>query len=426
MMDNNLSDDILLEIWSRVPCKIAVRSMSLSKRFLALISQPHFIQRSIYHHHTLMKKEDHQNQYHFNFASKHHLLILFSPSFHFSSNPQTTQNQNQLSLSFLGPPFDPNDVTTQKEDTLYTRIVSSSNGLLLCKKFEQDRVYLLCNPITKDSVNLPPFPPFTGQNRRDRVLEGFVCEPYYHVEGKKVTLSSPRFRVVRIPCFVGTLNEFLYGITRYEFDVVVFTSETGKWTRKRVSCQKGFTQINIWVPGVAHEGKLYFMGKTSLLVYDPFNSDQQCDTIDYPTNLYQRGIPFKCYVGVCCGNIRISSVFYRSTTPNRPLSACLSVWEMGQGSLWSLVHNTYLPRLKQRDCLRPELGPVDLGAGMQVRAFHPYHGDVVFFQYAHRIFFGNLKTNQFDTDGYGNHGFQSLQIVPLDLPLWPTPLPSMP
>jgi hypothetical protein len=31
----------------------------------------------------------------------------------------------------------------------------------------------------------------------------------------------------------------------------------------------GFTQSAISLPGVAHEGILYFMGRTSILMYDP-------------------------------------------------------------------------------------------------------------------------------------------------------------
>lgn len=81
-----------------------------------------------------------------------------------------------------------------------------------------------------------------------------------------------------------------------------------------------------------------------------------------------------------------------------------------------------------RDCIRPELlmtgreGDV-VDMGLQVRAFHPHRGDVVFLQRPHvRIFVGNLKSGHLDTVGYG---FQSLQIISLDLPCWPTPVPSI-
>ncbi|XP_027368725.1 uncharacterized protein LOC113874709 [Abrus precatorius] len=426
---DNLSDDILVEIWSRVPCKVAVRCKSISKRFLSFISQANFIERFIDHHHTLlqqMKEEDHEKQYYFNFVSRGIFLILFLPTIHLSN----LQTQNQL---YLGPQFDPYDVT--KEDPPSTRILGCSNGLLLCKKSEQDRIYYVCNPITKDYVHLPPLPPFTGQNRRDRVLEGFLCEPYYRVEGDRVKVNvnraSPRFRVVRIPCFDGTANDFLYGVTKYEFEVVVFSSETGQWSTKIVSCPSGFTQTNVWVPAVAHKGRLYFMGKTSLLVYDPFSNDGKSDTVDYPVMSYQRNVPLRCHVGVCCGNIRICGVsIVESVVPNVSFSACVCVWDLKEESGWRLVHKTYIPRQEMGNCVRPELGPVQavelLGRGVQVRAFHPYHGDVVFFQYVHRIFVGNLKTNQFDTVGYGIHGFQSLQTISLDLPCWPTPLPFIP
>ena len=100
----NLSDDLLIEIWSRVSYKTAVSCKSISKRFLALISQLQFIERSILHHHTLlqqMKEEENQKKWHFNFISKRKLLISFSPNLNVSTP------EKQISLSFLGRKFDP-------------------------------------------------------------------------------------------------------------------------------------------------------------------------------------------------------------------------------------------------------------------------------------------------------------------------------
>ncbi|XP_061361727.1 uncharacterized protein LOC133305505 [Gastrolobium bilobum] len=431
---DNLLDDLLVEIWSRVPCKVAVRCKSISKRFLSLISSPEFIHRSIiYHHHHHMNHDEHEKQWYLNFVSKRKLLILFLPNILNLSNPQN-QNQNQLSLSFLGPTFDPELDDVLKEDILYTRIVGCSNGLLLCKKSLLESVYFVCNPVTRDWVQLPlpPPPPLSDNHRFNRVIEGFVCEPYYHVEGntKRVTFNRHRFRVVLIPFFYGTQSEFLRGVTKSEFEVMVFSSETGQWITKLVSCQKGFsfTQATVSLPAVAHGGKLFFMGKMSLLVYDPFHSDEQCHTIDYPTDSSQINIPFTGHVGVCCGNIRISAI-YSSYLPNDPL--IVGVWELKQEDYcgWRLLHRTSFPRQELRDSVRDELGAFPAygldGFGVVVRAFHPHHGHVVFFQYAQRIFVCNLKTNQFNTVGYGIHGFQNLQVISLDLPWWPTPVPSI-
>ncbi|KAJ1418735.1 Kelch-type beta propeller [Sesbania bispinosa] len=426
---DNLSDDLLRDIWSRVPYKMAFRCKSISKRFFALISTPEFKSRSIYHHHTLfqhMKNDDeHEKEWYLNFVSKRKLLISFLPNIHHLSNPQ-----NQLSLSFLGRKFDPKlDDVIRKKSVLYSRIVGCSNGLLLCKKTARGRVYHVCNPITKDWVQLPlPPPPLTGHNQHDRLREGFVCEPYYHIQGNanRVTFNRHRFRVVRFPLFDGTLSEFLSGITKSQFEIVVFSSETGEWSRKIVSCPKGFTQATVLVPAVAHGGKLYFVGKMGLLVYDPFNNDEECNTIDYPIQS-PRYFPFTGHVGVSCGNIRIAHV---SRTFTSPVVESVSVWELEQDSTsWSLLHVTSLPRQDLRDCIRAELqtgreGEI-LDMGVTVQAFHPYHGDVVFFQRAHCIFYGNIMTNQFETLGYGIRGFQTLQIISLDLPWWPTPVPSI-
>jgi hypothetical protein len=419
----NLSDDLLIEIWSRVPYKTAVRSKSISKRFLALISQLQFIQRSILHHHT-MKEDENQKEWKFNFISKRKLLISF---FH---NLNLSTPQNQISFGFLGRKFDPKlDNLTRKKHVLYSKIVGFSNGLFLCKKTTRGRVYHVCNILTKDYVKLPlPPPPLTGHNKHDRLSEGFVCEPYYRIEEntKKVTLNNHRFRVVRFPRFEGTTNEMLWGITKSEFEMVIFSSETGKWKKKTVSCPNGFTQSPMLPLGFAYQGILYFMGRTSILMYDPFNNDEKCNIINFPSGASSNDIIFNGHIGVCCGKFRIACF---ST-----IRCSVMVWELEnvEGEyIWCLMHKTHFPLpIPWRDCIVDELlktggrGEI-VDMGTRIRAFHPYDGDVVFLQRIHRIFVGNLKMNKFEGVGYGNHGFDSLQMVSLDFPLWPTPIPSI-
>lgn len=259
----NLSDDLLMEIWSRVPYKMAVSCKSISKRFSALLSHHQFIQRSILHHHTMLQHKDCEKEWHLNFISKRKLLIFFFPNLHLS-NPQ-----NQISLSFLGRNFNPKlDHVTKKSKVLYSRIVGCSNGLLLCKKTTRGRVYHVCNPITKEWIKLPlPPPPLTGHNQRDRMLEGFLCEPYYHLVENKVIFNNHRFRVVRFPRFEGTLTEILYGITKSEFEMVVFSSETGQWNRKMVWCPKGFsfTQSTVLLPWLHMKGDYISRGRIVFL-----------------------------------------------------------------------------------------------------------------------------------------------------------------
>ncbi|XP_058782884.1 uncharacterized protein LOC131657489 [Vicia villosa] len=419
---NNLSDDLLIEIWSRVPYKTVVRGKSISKRFLALISQHQFIQRFILHNHTLFQQiKDEENQkWNFNFISDRKLLISFSPNLNLSTP------QNQISLSFLGRKFDSKLDNITRKKHLYSRIVGFSNGLFLCKKTTRGRVYHVCNILTKDWIKLPlPPPPRTGHNKRDRILEGFVCEPYYRVEEntKKVTLNHHKFRVVRFPRFEGTMSEILWGITKSEFEMAIFSSETGQWSEKIVSCKNGFsfTQYVVSLAVVAHEGILYFMGRTSVLKYDPFNKDEQCDIISFPSDTSAKDINFNGHVGVCCGKIRMSCFC--------TIRACVKVWELEKDHSWRSLHVTCFPPQYARDCIVDELLMPErreiVEWGMQVRAFHPYDGDVVFLQRAHRIFVGNLRTNKIEGVGYGIHGFQSLQMISVDLPLWPTPIPSI-
>ncbi|KAJ1418738.1 F-box-like domain superfamily [Sesbania bispinosa] len=266
---NNLWDDLLTEIWCRVPYKIVVSCKSISKRFLALFSSPDFIKRSIYHSHTLlqhMNDEEREKEWYLNFVSEYKLLILFLPNIHLS-NPQ-----NQLSCDRKF-----NDAL-EKRVVLYPWIVCCSNGLLLCRTCGGP-VYHVCNPVTTDKVLLPPLPP--PYNNQSNTFEGFICEPHYEVEGNnnKVTLNlnGHRFRVVRIGKSMNENNE-----SRVRYEMVVFSSETGQWSEKLVSCPKG----KILQPGVAHGGKIYFRRREDVVVYDPFNNDEECHIINFPKGFW--------------------------------------------------------------------------------------------------------------------------------------------
>jgi hypothetical protein len=56
--------------------------------------------------------------------------------------------------------------------------------------------------------------------------------------------------------------------------------------------------------------------------------------------------------------------------------------------------------------------------GAQVRAFHPYDGDVGFSQRAHRIFVGNLKISMFNGVCYAIQECKLLQIILFVLSWW--------
>ncbi|MED6173389.1 hypothetical protein PIB30_058836 [Stylosanthes scabra] len=441
-----LSDDLLVEIYSHLPYKIAVRCKSISKRFLNLISNTIFIERSILHHHTLllhMNDEEREKEWRLCSLSRRKKLVLFIPNIvhdDLSLNPQ-----NHFSLSFLGPKFnskrDELPPRLGKHYNKYSKIVGFSNGLLLCKKSPHERLYFVCNPLTKKSLKAVPIaPPRRGQNRRKKnlghTLEGFLCESYYNIEENtnrvSVTVQSLRFRIIRIFFFKGTTCEFLRGITKSKFEVVVFSSETGKWTTKLVSCTNGssFTQPTIISDTLAHEGKLYFIGNDNILVYDPFRNENECNIIEFPSGSDRRNICYTGRIGVSCGTIRLSSFSSLS-------SSLVKVWELkndhqennNNDNGWCLLHEVCVPQQDEssvRDELRGRDGAYEVGYGVfRVRGFHPYHGDVVLFQFNHRIFYGNLKTKEFHTIGYGTQLYHYLQLICLDLPLWPTPLPSI-
>ncbi|XP_027368724.1 uncharacterized protein LOC113874708 [Abrus precatorius] len=421
----DLSNDLLIETWSRLPWKMAARCKSISKRFSALFSQRDFIERSIVHHHTLfenMNEEEHEKQYHLNRVARRVLMLTFCPTLHLC-NPQN-QNQNQLSLSFMGLEFD-QELTDPFGP--YACIVGFSNGLLLCKRSKLERDYFVCNPVTKEWVQLPPLPPLPQHGETRRACEGFVCEPYYSVEENRVSFNRHRFRAVLL---VSPPN-FDVTMTKVKFGAAIFSSETWEWKTKLVSWDERFAPVLYGDVGVEYEGRLFFREKLSLVVYDPFVEDDVCYPIRYPSGLLaRRGFAIRrgIHVGVSCGALRIFHGFFVGFGPAGCAGVVLTLWELEEECGWRLLYDTYLP-LKEYD------GPIPIGGfyfanvdyPITVLAFHPHHGDVVFFPYIDQVYVFNFKTDTFGPSGYRVDQFPvPFEIISFPLPFCPTPLPSMP
>ncbi|KAJ1402996.1 hypothetical protein SESBI_27602 [Sesbania bispinosa] len=128
------------------------------------------------------------------------------------------------------------------------------------------------------------------------------------------------------------------------------------------------------------------------------------------------------HIGVCCGNIRIACF---SITKN------VCVWELEEEEdhcRWRRLHNFNFPDKYNL------VSPISRSREA-VLAFHPHHGDVVFIQLQrpssqssmlnHCIFVVNLKTQCLEVAEYQTHRFHYWEIISLDLPLWPTIIPSI-
>ena len=74
---------------------------------------------------------------------------------------------------------------------------------------------------------------------------------------------------------------------KFAFKAEVLSSGARKWIELFVSCSKGFSCENLSTPGVAYDGKLYFLGVNRILVHDPYNKSKVATSIGIPIDLIE-------------------------------------------------------------------------------------------------------------------------------------------
>lgn len=129
--------DLLLLILLRLPIRSLLKFKSVSKRWLSLISNPHFSHRRSSSHPPAPSG-----------------IFLPRPC------PNFSPEYDFLSLSTNSPraPFESIDFTERKQGTGTVQILQSCNGLVLCGSTNRNhsrRDYYVCNPTTKQFTTLP-------------------------------------------------------------------------------------------------------------------------------------------------------------------------------------------------------------------------------------------------------------------------------
>ncbi|XP_020240464.1 uncharacterized protein LOC109819231 [Cajanus cajan] len=422
---NNLSEDSLTEIFCKLPCKSLFTCKSISKRWLTLISNPNFHSLYLTHQYNLFRKiqaqGDDPDQP--SFILKPYNALVITPNL---PSLQLGPLENHLSLTFLGPDFEPTNIVPQLRSVLKF-VFACSNGLLIYgnPRPRHKCIYHIRNLLTKESLELPCALTLCDHAG---VLVGFTCDPYYRVETEKVKVSivstsQRRFRVVRIPAFSDT---------RFAFDVEVFYSETRKWNRFLVSCPKGFAcGFFLTASSVEYEGTLYFMGGGRILVYNPYDNERMASVIDLPRGF---GEAYRGCLGVTSGKLQLSEF---PISPSSAFGEAYSgkVWERkhcycGKGeetTTWELVHEFSLSNIIGAgfEELKASEGEHVKGCS-RILAFHPYVKDTVFLKFGDNILCCNLITRRFKVSKYGGLSLLFYPVIPVVLPWWPTPIPSPP
>ncbi|KAJ4702318.1 F-box domain containing protein [Melia azedarach] len=288
-------------------------------------------------------------------------------------------------------------------------------------------VYYICNPLTRQFQMLPPAPKRCVEN-----MLGFICYP--HPCDKKqacTTYARYSYKLVRINKFEGY---------KREFNVDIFSSETGKWSEKLVRSPKRLSSLyrsHI----VAYNGILYWMDEGNIIVaYDPLNDVGRCRVIDSPIYDGGRNFATEELIGVCGGRLRILQRI--SYFPGYEcVSTKLSMWELEDCNTgkWKREEQVNIKDLDSEDYGMMKqvsrYGPLPGLLG-----FHPIEEDIVYLSFPGRVVKCNMRTRMLEevcelqhhrADGAGAGGEEDIlclcgTVFPLVHRWWPTPVPILP
>ncbi|XP_057477011.1 F-box protein At5g07610-like isoform X2 [Actinidia eriantha] len=185
------NDDLVTEILIRLPVKSLMQFKSVSKRWLSLITKPHFIR---------CRNPDPSYVSGLFFYSSMRRLnpeLIFIPLQN-DKNP----TDNAYSTTFTTPP-----------DALSIRILSSCYGLFCCSSYchNTDRQFHIINPTTNQFASLP---------KLQDELQGLslAFDPS----------RSPHYKVVCVWRTISVLSTKPYQ-SECHFQIEIYSSETGSW-----------------------------------------------------------------------------------------------------------------------------------------------------------------------------------------------------
>ncbi|KAK4591065.1 hypothetical protein RGQ29_021310 [Quercus rubra] len=232
---DDLPECLLIEILTRLTLKSIFQCKCVSRRWCSLISAPSFA----YIVHRLRSSSILQRPStllisHYIDGVRQVLMTSEEPEFKSlaSSINQYYINSRSVSLDIVHASCHDLLLCTQKELKMFSAVVC-------------DVVYYVLNPITRQSITLPPL------RRPSNAKIGFIFRRCHDQQ-------QFSYRVMCIPKFECESTEF---------KVYIFSSDTGKWSESIVSCPPGFhfTDYAHSYAGVPYQ--------ESLLGYHPYDRD---------------------------------------------------------------------------------------------------------------------------------------------------------
>ncbi|CAL2251568.1 unnamed protein product [Prunus armeniaca] len=448
---DNLPDLVLIEIICRLPLASAAQCMCVSKRWSSLVSSnPYFVRRFL-----CVQSDQKPIPRTLIFTNPMQPRKFFVTD---SSNPLFSLTRN-ISFNFL--PCFQGPINTPEYEPI---VVGAYNDLVLCCAtmcFQRD--YYICNPYIRQWDALPPAP-----RCHQEVRVGFICEPYYYYNCKKQQCEEEDHRKEveeeeSDACSRIRLNvEYRYKVVRiipqcpeksFEFNMEMFSSETGRWTESVVSCPRSFCFNSLHRnAGVAHNGMLYWWSSSDGFVIglDPYSNDSSDSAkycfhfIDKPQDESKYGRTFDflgesskgrlrmcqyspAYVGDTDGHVSVWELkddhqMDKDTDTDDAASAC------NDNGRWCLVGRvTLLHTFSEENQLMVTWKYHSKWLHtVMVLAFHPNDDDILFLEFSQHIVMCNIRESRLtevaNIPCYYGKIHSARPVFPLVFPWWPTPI----
>ncbi|TQE00181.1 hypothetical protein C1H46_014193 [Malus baccata] len=421
MSIDDLPVSLLAEILFQLPCESVTRFKSVSKRWLALISDPSFVKLT---RGTLFFQSEFQHE---------------TENFTMSVEHSGVKSRS-FSSSFVPCYQEP-----IKTDDGGPVVVGTHNDLVLyCATRCQQREYDICNPHTKRWVGLPPAP----QCQFAFVEVGFLCDTDYNKkEDDKRKHSSSIFNAYEYRYVVVRILHTLPCSTR-KFEVEIFSSETGEWRKSVVSYSSGIKGYGASVfcgHSIAYNGMLYWAGYIGVVArMDPFNKNSTTSigvgdiTVDkFLFTAFDKRvddhISTEHYrLGVWQGRLRMCHVFV-PLVPRCPTKLILSIWELKEeeetaadgGEKWCLIERVSTDQMVSED------PPITKWLNswkdwyVNVLGLDPNNEEIVYLHMLQLIVICNIRTRTLKIARRGAAP-PWIECFPFELPCWPTPLTNLP
>lgn len=387
-VDKVISEDLWCNIFLHLPLTSIFKSRCVSKVWLSMLSNPHFINQwykdkqktlpwtLVYDvgDTAIFEDEPVERKFMIAYPECHSEFIShhrngFSFNFCLDLNAQLPSQIAKPQLGSFNFGFSENE----RVSSIF--ITAASKGLILCRLgFSCEPTTYVYNPLTRKSISIPAPPP----TKDSYAGTGLIC-----YESCSSPFISTSIKVILIP----------ETQTAGTFEVSIFTSDSGEWNTYKVPCPLQARRNGRSRNVVTHNGVFYWCETQSkMVVYNLNNNNNnnnetcgyQCKLISLPDNEVEIGeLDENFFTSHRLGESEGLICYARIKKEERTLS----VWVLQEEEKWYLLHK----EIKFPDVIA-ESAPWWSGACIQVIGFHPVDHNVVLLGYKKYVWAYNART----------------------------------